>query len=48
MPRISSNLKDFRTSIMALICPTPMRVCEPLASVMGAPISVEMACAISS
>ena len=48
VPRISSNLKVFSTSIMALMWPTPMRVCEPFASVMGAPISVEIACAISS
>jgi hypothetical protein len=41
-------LKVFSTSIMALMWPTPMRVCEPLASVIGAPISVEIACAISS
>ena len=48
LPRSSSNLKVFSTSIMALMWPTPMPVCEPLARVMGAPISVEIACAISS
>ena len=48
VPRSSSNLKFFSTSIIALMWPTPMRVCEPLASEIGAPISVEMACAISS
>ena len=48
VPRSSSNLKVFSTSIMALMCPTPIRVCEPLASVIGAPISVEIAWAISS
>ncbi len=48
VPRISSNLKVCSTSIMALMWPTPIRVCDPFASVMGAPISVEIACAISS
>ena len=33
---------------MALMWPTPIRVCEPFARVMGAPISVEIAGAISS
>src|SRR5580658_3274479 len=37
VPRSSSNLKVFRTSIMAPMWPTPIRVCDPLASVMGAP-----------
>ncbi len=41
------ELKVFSTSIMALMWPTPIRVCDPLASVMGAPISVDMACAMS-
>ena len=48
LPRRSSNLKVFSTSIIASMWPTPMRVCEPRASDTGAPISVEMACAISS
>jgi hypothetical protein len=48
VPRSSSNLKFFNTSIMALMWPTPMPVCEPFDRVMGAPISMEMACAISS
>src|SRR5580658_6879880 len=46
VPRNSSNLKLLSTSIMALMWHTPMRVCEPLASEMGAPISLEMAWAI--
>src|SRR5258707_590983 len=48
VPCISSNLKVFNTSIMALMWPTPTPVCEPFDRVMGAPISMEIARAISS
>ena len=48
LPRASSNWKLLAPRSSPRHGRTPIRVCEPLASEIGAPISVEIACAISS